>query len=296
MKRTIENAPYRLLASIAAILFLLLAPAKAQSQIDLTDPDWVVTGFDIANWTGSELVFEYQNPTANGYAIGGYADWYSNGIYRGRELFAGTMTGNQLTFQGYQLQNPIAIQLASYHATVALDGFTIINGTWLGLSSPVNGTWSATRGQSSCALVTTYCTPGTSSNGCTPTLDATGAPSASSTGGFVLTVSGVEGRRNGVVFYGTQGALASPWGNGSSSFLCVQLPIQRGWPANSGGHLNQCDGTLSLDWNAFTSSYPGALGAPFGAGDRVWSQAWFRDPASPKSTSLSSAVTFVVCP
>jgi hypothetical protein len=38
------------------------------------------------------------------------------------------------------------------------------------------------------------------------------------------------------------------------------------------------------------------LGAPFAAGDAVWSQAWFRDPPSPGTTSMSNALRFTVGP
>ena len=61
------------------------------------------------------------------------------------------------------------------------------------------------------------------------------------------------------------------------------------------GSTGACDGALVLDWNAFIAANPTALGAPFAGGDSVDVQAWFRDPPSPKSTSLSNALTFVVC-
>jgi hypothetical protein len=53
---------------------------------------------------------------------------------------------------------------------------------------------------------------------------------------------------------------------------------------------------MSLDWNAFVASHPGAVGTPFSAGQLVQAQGWFRDPPSPKSTMLSNAIEFVVAP
>ncbi len=272
------------------------AAARAQSQINLTDPDWVITGFDLVSWNGSLLFIQTQVPTSTGADLTGYADWYSNGVFRGRESFTGTLSGNTLSLLGYHVTHPSSIQPCAYQALVSTDGFNLTNGTWLGLVQPISGVWSATRGGSGCPLITTYCTPGTSSSGCLSTLSASGSPSAAATSGFTITAANVEGQRAGAIFYGVLGAQATPWGAGSSSFVCVGAPFQRTWPSASGGTLGSCNGSLSVDWNLFVSSYAGALGAPFAAGDEVWCQAWFRDPASPKSTSLSSALRFVVCP
>jgi hypothetical protein len=84
-------------------------------------------------------------------------------------------------------------------------------------------------------------------------------------------------------------------GAGGSSFLCVKAPTQRTPTQNSGGTLLACDGALSMDWNAFVAT-PGVLanGAP--AGTMVQMQGWFRDPPAVKSTSLSNAWEFRVCP
>src|SRR5262249_52949251 len=121
-------------------------------------------------------------------------------------------------------------------------------------------------------------------------------PSAAATSGFTLTASQVEGQRNGMIFYGINGRLALPWSSTSTSYLCVKSPTQRTFTQSSGGTLGQCNGQLAFDWNAFVSTSPGALGAPFAAGDVVDAQGWFRDPPSPKLSSLSNALEFVVCP
>jgi hypothetical protein len=126
---------------------------------------------------------------------------------------------------------------------------------------------------------------------------ASGTPSATAASGFQITVIGVEPQKQGILFYGIDntGFVPTPWGTGTS-LLCVKAPVQRMGVSNSGGTPGFCDGTLSVDWNAFRFNNPSALGSPFGAGDRMYAQAWFRDPPSPKSTSLSNGLVFVTCP
>ncbi len=147
----------------------------------------------------------------------------------------------------------------------------------------------------SCAPATTYCTAGTTANGCVPSIAAIGQASASAGDGFVISVSSVEGAQSGLIFYGLSGATASPWVS-SSSMLCVAAPVQRTPIRDSGGTLGACDGSLSLDWNAYIAGTHGALGAPFVGGELVFAQGWFRDPVAPKSTALSDGLQFGVCP
>jgi hypothetical protein len=140
-----------------------------------------------------------------------------------------------------------------------------------------------------------YCTAGTTTNGCVPSIGSTGTPSASAPAGFVLTVNGVEGAKLGLVFYGLSQRSASPWG-GSSSLLCMKAPTQRTPAQASGGAAGSCNGVLSVDWNVYRATHPSALGQPFTGGEIVRAQGWFRDPPSPKTTQLSDALEFCVCP
>jgi len=167
--------------------------------------------------------------------------------------------------------------------------------SWNGPFQSTDRQWKFRLYGDCCANTLSYCTAGTTSNGCLAMLSTSGAPDASAGSGFTVTASGVEGQKQGIFFYGLGGALAQPWGTGSS-FLCVKAPTQRSPAQNSGGLINTCNGSLVLDWNAYIASNPGALGNPFTGGETVWIQAWFRDPPSPKSTSLSNAVQFTVCP
>jgi hypothetical protein len=140
-----------------------------------------------------------------------------------------------------------------------------------------------------------YCTAGTTTHGCNAHIVGIGSPSASSGSGFELVVDHVEGRRTGLIFYGTSGAKLDPWGSGPS-FVCVKAPQQRTGNQFSSGTNGACDGVLSLDFNAYLASHPNSLGQPFGSITTVWAQAWFRDPPAPKGTNLSDAVQFDVCP
>jgi hypothetical protein len=161
-------------------------------------------------------------------------------------------------------------------------------------------TWSPKiddHGYGTCAGTSTYCTSGTTTNGCVPSIGGTGTPSASATSGFTIAVANVEGQKQGLFFYGldNSGFTPQPWGP-SSSFLCVKPPTQRTGVQISGGTLNACDGALTIDWNAFRAANPTALGNPFSAGQVVYAQGWFRDPPSAKHTMLSNGLQFTVQP
>lgn len=141
-----------------------------------------------------------------------------------------------------------------------------------------------------------YCTAGTSSNGCVPSIGASGTPNLAANSGYTIGASGIEGQKQGLFFYGVSGAAIAPWAPNSSSFLCVKTPTQRMSAQNSGGVAGQCNGVFAQDWLAFLSANPLSLGAPFVPGTPVNAQAWYRDPAAAKTTNLSNALEFVVVP
>jgi hypothetical protein len=141
-----------------------------------------------------------------------------------------------------------------------------------------------------------YCTPGTTTNGCVPSISGTGTPSGTAGSGFTIAVAGVEGQKSGLIFYGINGPNSIAWSGTSTSFLCVKTPTQRTPAQASGGTAGACDGALAIDWNAYVATNPGALGTPFAGGETVWSQAWFRDPPASKTTNLSAGLRFQICP
>jgi subtilisin-like proprotein convertase family protein len=143
-----------------------------------------------------------------------------------------------------------------------------------------------------------YCTAGTSTNGCVPSISATAQPSATLANACNISIANLEGQKFGIVFYGVNntGFSPTPWAAGSNSFLCVKGPTQRTGTQNSGGTINNCDGALNLDWNAYQTANPGSVGNPFAAGNHVYVQGWYRDPPAAKTTNLSNALDMTMTP
>jgi hypothetical protein len=141
-----------------------------------------------------------------------------------------------------------------------------------------------------------YCTAGTTSNGCNASISASADPNVAHSNSCMISVANVEGQRSGIIFYGLAQA-AVPWcTTGGTSILCIQPPTQRTTVQMSGGTNGACDGTLALDWNAYQTANPTALGNPWSVGDMPHVQAWFRDPPACKTTSLSDAVKLTYTP
>ena len=140
---------------------------------------------------------------------------------------------------------------------------------------------------------TVYCTSGTTTNGCAPSMSAVGTPSSTAGSGFDLVCSNSEGGRHGLILYGMAPSAVS-WAINSTSLVCVAPPQRRTGAYNSGGTLGTCTGSYSLDFNAFMVSDPNALGSPFMAGQVFYAQGWFRDPGAPKGTNLSNAICFAL--
>ena len=128
-------------------------------------------------------------------------------------------------------------------------------------------------------------------------MSVNGIASASSSVPALLTASGVEGQKTGLIFVGLQQS-ALPWAPGSSSFFCVKTPTVRLPPAqSSGGTAGQCDGTLAADINAYVQASSGVLlGQPVVSGLAFNAQGWFRDPPAPKATNLTNGVNVTFCP
>jgi hypothetical protein len=143
---------------------------------------------------------------------------------------------------------------------------------------------------------TVYCTAGTTTNGCAASIAASDNPNVGHANSCLLSVSGVEGQKSGILFYGLTQNI-QPWCSvGGNSLLCVKAPTQRTVAQPSGGTFGACDGTLALDWNAWQNANAGALGQPFAAGANVYVQGWFRDPPACKTTSMTDAVEMTYVP
>ena len=142
-----------------------------------------------------------------------------------------------------------------------------------------------------------YCTAGTSASGCTALLSGAGIASASAPAGFVLESTGVEGAKDGLIFFGANGRQGQPWGNGSS-LRCVVPPVRRAGLIAGTGTAGLCDGNSSTDLNAlWCPGCPKATLNP-GAGAVAQAQFWYRDPQSTsnQTSSLSDAVEFILTP
>jgi hypothetical protein len=139
--------------------------------------------------------------------------------------------------------------------------------------------------------VTTYCTSKVTSAGCTPAIAATGTPSASAGGGFVVSTTNVLDNRFGLYFYSKSGANNAPFQGGT---LCALPPLTR-TPVQDSGGTAPCGGMYSIDFNAYVAS---GKDPALVAGAQVWIQTWGRDPGfpAPNNTSLSDALSCTICP
>jgi subtilisin-like proprotein convertase family protein len=138
----------------------------------------------------------------------------------------------------------------------------------------------------------TYCPPrGPTAGGCLPQISATGNPDVAHSNTCIVDVTSLDGQRAGIIFYGlTANNLSWCAGGVGNSRLCVKSPLVRTPVQNTGGTLGGCDGSMSLDWNAFQLANPGALGNPWSAGSDAFLQGWFRSPMDCKTTFLSEAL------
>ena len=143
-----------------------------------------------------------------------------------------------------------------------------------------------------------YCTAGLSAAGCQALLSSAGTPSATAASGFTLTANTVEGQKDGLFYFGTNGQQSNPWGNGTS-FQCVvpptiRTPLQTGVGTIGAVRRRQLDRPQrDLVRRAARSPTKNP-----GSGAVVDAQFWYRDPAntSNQTTSLSDAIEFTVCP
>ena len=172
-------------------------------------------------------------------------------------------------------------------------------GGWPG--GPLAAFWMVMDSNGSCSgcsnRAVSYCTAGSSADGCTALITATGASSATASSGFYLTAEGVQGSNagtNGLFFFASNGRQASNWGSGTS-FQCVVPPVFRSASQNGGGSSGNCNASFSTDLNARWAAKPSQAQS---AGTTVQAQLWYRDPfnTSNQTTSLSNAVEWTVCP
>lgn len=142
---------------------------------------------------------------------------------------------------------------------------------------------------SACAVVANvYCTSQVNSNGCTPSISASGFSSASAGAGhFVQAVNMIPGNL-GLLFYSKTGPNSIPLLGGT---LCVMPPnIRTPIQVTAGSGL--CGGVFTRDFNAWIATDFDPLLVP---GQDVWAQIWSRDPAAAQASNLTNAIQFTIC-
>ena len=130
------------------------------------------------------------------------------------------------------------------------------------------------------------CAAAPSSEGCVPELTLNGS---SLSGGATLHALRIPARRLALAVLGTS-ATALPLGSGT---CCVASPRQRTLAANSGGAQATCEGTWTLDLQAWSESAAGASVAP---GATLHAQLWYRDPSASSGSAWSNALQFSLAP
>jgi leucyl aminopeptidase len=146
-------------------------------------------------------------------------------------------------------------------------------------------------GTFNCPTPLVYCTSKVNSQGCTPSVAYSGAPSLTSTSPFTISASQLINQRNGLLFYGFAPAASSFYGGTK----CVNSPLKRVVMASSGGTVgsDDCSGTFAFDFNTRLRS---GLDPTLSIGVDVYAQFWYRDSASTGGVGMSDALQFRVCP
>lgn len=144
----------------------------------------------------------------------------------------------------------------------------------------------------------TLCPGKVNSQGCVPTIEVAGYPSASGNLGFWIRARNVVNRKQGVLLMSVSGAASLPLGGGT---LCISPPLYSPLPRHSGGNAtgSDCSGTWEIDFlpEIRRREHHGVPPA-FPAGQVIGFQWYGRDPAlgQPNPISLSSAIEVTLMP
>jgi len=132
-----------------------------------------------------------------------------------------------------------------------------------------------------------YCTGKTSSQGCAPTVDWGGSPTADGPDDFLVLTRNAAPAKPGLFFWGQNGPVAAPFLGGT---LCVLPPLVR-TPVKLSNGPAPCAAGYAHHFDQATMASAGL--AP---GDEVHGQFWMRDPAHPDGTGvvLTDGLAFTI--
>lgn len=140
-----------------------------------------------------------------------------------------------------------------------------------------------------------HCEAKLNSCGTVPTIGSSGKSSASQSSGFEITATNMAAQQVALLVYSDQGPANQPALGGA---ICIDGPL-RGVPVfDTTGTPGQCDGTVSIDMNAFASGSLGGNPHPFLSvpGTTVDCQFWGRDPQNSQGALLTGRLNYTVCP
>ena len=178
-----------------------------------------------------------------------------------------------------------------YGAIFTQDSVTVTNGvlSWTARAAVDDGAFNGVQIAPIVeGSVLRYCTAKVNSLGCVPAISWTDTPSIA-TNTFRVQASNVLNNSSGLLLWG-HNANGLPFHGGN---LCVgglktRTPLQ-----HSGGNAPpvDCSGTYSFRWNL---NYLNAHG--LAAGDLVYCQYWYRDPALQSGDGFTRGLMFVLAP
>jgi hypothetical protein len=136
-------------------------------------------------------------------------------------------------------------------------------------------------------------------DGCTPDVSWVGTPDVTecNTPGpsdFVVTFGAMAENKTCNIILAKGAPLIGPWSTESSRCFNTAAFTRTG-QQDTGGTGAGCTGSVSLDVESYLQA-GNPIVSPAAVGDDYVVQAWYRDPSSSKTTQMSDAAHFTVCP